>query len=220
MILLLATLFYLVPHKLIKIKKIECISSGGGCLKTLTDKLSLVENKSYSDSMKYIETTVKNDIALNSYSVRYVFPDKLKLFIVENEATCTLTNPQMEGFLLVDKNGKIIRKESLTSLPVVKLNETFDYKVGDKISDKYLFACGIIEDINSVYNKKLAVLENNSLDIMINDSTKAVFPLSGDRNLLIGSVRLILSRLNESGENSRIKTLDLRYKNPVIIYTK
>jgi len=47
-------------------------------------------------------------------------------------------------------------------------------------------------------------------------SKKVIFPLNGDKDLLLGSMNLIFSRLPSLKEASTIETIDLRYKNPVL----
>jgi hypothetical protein len=56
----------------------------------------------------------------------------------------------------------------------------------------------------------------------LKDGNKAIFPLEGDRDVLVGAFRLIYSQLNQDAQTSKIEgvktpfTIDLRYKNPVI----
>lgn len=67
-------------------------------------------------------------------------------------------------------------------------------------------------------------MENNSLLVELNDYPKIIFPLEGDREVLVGTAIFILSKINKIGISdgkiadiqSRISTIDLRYKNPVI----
>jgi len=55
-------------------------------------------------------------------------------------------------------------------------------------------------------------LENTRIKARINETTEVIFPITGDREVLVGSLQLILSRL----KNPVPATVDLRFTNPVV----
>ena len=52
--------------------------------------------------------------------------------------------------------------------------------------------------------------------VKIAGGVKVIFPLEGDIDVLLGSLRLILSQLNNDEREIRIGSIDLRFENPVL----
>lgn len=90
--------------------------------------------------------------------------------------------------------------------------------VGQKVSDKQLFALNLIYDIFSSYQVQKGRIENDSLIIDRIGSQTIIFPLEGDKEALMGALTLILTKLKETAKDSRIniREIDLRFKNPVL----
>ena len=66
------------------------------------------------------------------------------------------------------------------------------------------------------------MVKNNQLIFIFADGKKVIFPLKGDREVLMGTLLVILNQLNSEGRGTKIedinnfKVIDLRYNNPVI----
>jgi len=60
--------------------------------------------------------------------------------------------------------------------------------------------------------------EENRLEASLDNGINVIFPTAGEVDVLIGSLRAILSQLNTGSEDTRIKasTIDLRFDNPVV----
>jgi len=75
----------------------------------------------------------------------------------------------------------------------------------------------------SLYGVKEVRLRDRGLEARIGEIL-IIFPLEGDRDVLMGSLQLVLSQLNSGSEDFRIeealgskpKVVDFRYKNPIV----
>ncbi len=85
--------------------------------------------------------------------------------------------------------------------------------VGEKVTEETLFALELLYDMFSFYQVQTGKIDKSSLVIELSRGPKVIFPLEGSHQVLLGSLRLVLSKLNS---DSQVSTIDLRFKNPVI----
>ena len=216
LILLLVASFFLLPF-FIKIKNISCQSQYGPCSNDLNQKLDGYKNKSLREAKKGITRELKNDNTISQFSFQLKFPATLKIDLIEDKALFALVKANDPNFYLVNKDGTVIKIVAETNLPRVILEST-PPNVGEKVSSENLFALKIVYDLWTLYQIKEGAITQNYLTIMHPTGIKVIFPLEGDKDLLIGSLQLILSRLNGATKDSKINvsTIDLRFKNPVL----
>jgi hypothetical protein len=88
-------------------------------------------------------------------------------------------------------------------------------KVGESISTRDLFALNLILGVNEMYQVLYGTITNDALVVDIPPSVRVIFPLEGDSEILLGSLRLVYTKVTTSylGIYSQI---DMRYKNPVL----
>lgn len=217
-ILLIASFIISIPtviKKLIKINKIECQTQYGNCDKVIDGVLNVVGN--YKDVKKMLEQRLSNDIQIKSYLIQYKIPSTIKIDLSLKKSKYAIKN-QNNNYFLISSDGLVFQIASESSLPTLTTNDS-NFKIGDKIADIYGFALAIIEKTSLLYPIQSAVLENNELKVMSNDRILVRFPLEGDVDVLVGSLRLIFSRLNEGDQGIRMEDVhevDLRFKNPVL----
>ena len=216
LILLLVASFFLLPF-FIKIKNISCQSQYGPCSNDLNQKLDGYKNKSLREAKKGITRELKNDNTVSQFGFQLKFPATLKIDLIEDKALYALVKESDPNFFLVNKDGTVIKIVAETNLPRVILEST-PPNVGEKVSSENLFALKIVYDLWTLYQIKEGAITQNYLTIMHPTGIKVIFPLEGDKDLLIGSLQLILSRLNGATKDSKINvsTIDLRFKNPVL----
>ena len=128
-------------------------------------------------------------------------------------------NKSSSVFCPIDKDGVCLRIETTTNLPLVEI-EGNPPNVGDKIDSGQLFALEIIYSLFSYLGVKEGMLVEGRLEAEV-EGYRVIFPLQGDRSVLLGSLELILSRLKSEGKDSKIdytavSKIDLRFKNPVL----
>ncbi len=215
-ILLLVASFFLLPF-FIEIKNISCQSQYGPCSNDLNQKLDGYKNKSLREAKKGITRELKNDNTVSQFGFQLKFPATLKIDLIEDKALFVLIKANDPNFYLVNKDGTVIKIVAETNLPRVILEST-PPNVGEKVSSENLFALKIVYDLWTLYQIKEGAITQNYLTIMHPTGIKVIFPLEGDKDLLIGSLQLILSRLNGATKDSKINvsTIDLRFKNPVL----
>lgn len=221
-ILLIFFLFFpfLVLPRLIKVKKVECHSQYGLCSNELLIKVNSVLGDSIDGAKKKAAEVFKNTQLIENYSFRFKLPSTLRIDLILKKPKYALYSKETKEIVVVDGKGVVLEKATDTNLPHVTISDNLP-NVGEVVDSKKIFALEIIHSIYYLYQVKSGEIINDSLEVIIPGSAKIIFPLGGERDILLGSIKLILSRLNQD-ENSlkigKVKEIDLRYKNPVIRY--
>ena len=204
----------IVIQKLIKIEKIECESQYGKCDEAIANSLQLTGN--YKDTKKIIEQRLEKDILVNSYLIQYQIPNKLKIDINLKKPKYAIFNGSK--YFLIDKDGLIIEESSETNLPTLN-KENVNLVIGEKIGEKDKFALSIINGLAYLYSINSGNIINDELKVISSEGIIIRFPLEGDKDVLLGSLRLIFSRLNDETKGIRIedtREIDLRFKNALL----
>jgi cell division protein FtsQ len=204
----------LIIKKLIKVNKIECISQFGDCPSELKNKLQLAGGRDYYIAKNYIENELKNDISVENYLIQYKIPSTIKVDLNLKKPKFAIKNN--EKYFLVNKEGLVLNIVSETNLPVLVSN--VDLSLGGRLDDNHLFALKLIEKISFLYTIVSNTIENNELKILTTEKLVRL-PLEGDVDLLVGSLRLIFSRLNEASQGIRMEDvaeIDLRFQSPIL----
>lgn len=203
----------LLAARRLKVEKIVCRSQFGPCSETLLQSLAKFRGVPAFEVIGSAKKTLSLDRKVSKFRVRYLFPETLAIDVVERKAEVALGKQGFDGYVLVDKDGYVLAVEKNTSLPIINVmdNQNINFLPGTKISDNLFFAEKLMKYIFTLYSVKLAVYYGDRVEAKLNSGQKVIFPISGDVEVLIGSLNLILSR----GE-IRMGEIDLRYKNPVI----
>lgn len=215
-VIFLALIFIGIPS-LIKVRKILCSSQFGPCKEDLTNQLAKVQGQSLKDARKNLNSLLANDISISKFSIWYKCPDILTVNIIEKKPKFAIKSSQIDKYVLVDKDGLATKIADSTNLPFIEIDEK-PPNVGEKIKIDSLFALNVLYDIFVSYNVKVGKIKDSSLIIEIEPNLSVIFPLEGDREVLVGSLVTILDRLKEAEKESKIEVreIDLRFKNPVI----
>ena len=213
---ILASPFYLTP-RLVTIKKVTCASQFGPCNSQISSQLDRMSNGKLVLVRDEIQKTLAKNVLVKEYFVQFRFPNEIKVDLLEAKPKYALKDKN-NNILLIDERGIAITQSSLSSLPTVEIDGELP-EVGEEIDEKLLFAAEIIYDMFSLYGIDKGAIVADSLELYDADGVKILFPLEGDRQVLLGSLVLILSRLNTPDEITKINDvseIDLRYKNPVL----
>jgi len=204
--------FFLLP-RILKIGEINCKSQFGPCSKNLEEKMRNIsqEKKNLSETKKELTAFLESDIIVNDFSFQFKLPDKLEINIIERKSKFAVQN-QNGMVALIDGNGYAITIEDSTGLPRLITPESLP-NVGEKVTEETLFALELLYDMFSFYQVRTGKIDKSSLVIELSRGPKVIFPLEGNRQALLGSLRLVLAKLNS---DSQVSTIDLRFKNPVI----
>lgn len=211
--LILIVLIVVAP-RIVRINHIECKSELGVCSDYLKQNLEKAEGKTILDSKNYIKNLFAKEIKIIKYSFKFKLPDKLEVYVIEKKPIVAIGKPDNPSFILIDSNGEVISIEKETNLPTILTGSDFTDKKEVPVS--LSFAANLLYDLNLVYEAKIGRIVDGSLQVVEVDGKTVIFPLEGDRQVLIGALKVILSGLHREGQVNTIKIIDLRFKNPVL----
>src|SRR3989344_1859832 len=209
-------LLYIIPG-FIRINKITCISQYGPCNLFLEEKLKGYEGKSYREVKRGIKKDLKGLVFVERYFLQDQIPRGIEVNVVQTKPKYAL---QYENEVYLINNAGIVTASSdTTGLPALKV-KSIDKKIGDAIEPKLFFSLGIFNEVYEYYKVTSGSYSDDTLTIKIKDGPEVIFPNEGEREVLIGSLIVIMQQLNSGSEKFRIEkakedtTIDLRYKNP------
>ena len=216
-LLIIFAFFYFIPRTL-KISEIKCKSQFGGCIIGLEEKIKKYQGQSYYFSKKNINEVLSNDPNVFQFSTQLKFPNQLLVTLILEKPKYAIKNRQ--GFVLINKENLVISIAESNLLPTISYESAESlYNVGDSISSNDLFALNLLRSMNYLYQIKEGKVQDGSFIVKLDKGPTILFPLEGDSEVLIGSARLLISRLiDESGDFriDNIAEVDLRFKNPVL----
>lgn len=204
--------------RVIKINFIKCSNQFGDCDDAIVEELNKLAEKSYFETKNNIIKYLSSNYLISDYSLQYQIPFTLKVFLIEEKPSFAL---KIDKYLLISKTGKFLKESEVTDLPYLNIG-SISAKVGENINEKVLFALNLLYDINKIYGVSYGGIKNTSVEFKIPAGPYLIFPLEGDKDVLIGALRITISQLNKGTENPRIEKalseikVDFRYKNPVV----
>jgi len=213
-------LVYSIPST-IKVGSVICRSQYGACNAEILKRLELLEGKSIKAAKSEINNTFSKDLSIEKFLIRYVLPNDLKVEIVERKGMYAIRKSDSQEIFVVNEEGKIILTNDSSSLPQLLYTQG-EFNQGDQVNEEFMFALKILFDMNYLYKVKEAKLDASGVLLSLEDGIDVTFPLSGDKDAVVGGLVLIYSQLKGAGENTRMKdvqkpiTIDMRYRNPVI----
>lgn len=208
----------LIPQTLIKVQKVECESQFGECSYETAKKLDSIKGKSLLDSKKEAINVLKNESLVSDFSVHFKLPSTLEIDLLIKKARFAIADSESKNIELVTGEGEVVGITENTSLP--KVVKTGNLKnVGEKVSEEDFFTLQIIDTLFYLYQIKEGKIKEGGFQVPFPQGFLVIFPLTGDKDRTLGALRFILSGLNQTSKDSRMKNIslvDLRFKNPVI----
>lgn len=193
----------------IKISKIICKSQFGPCQSDLDTRLSSAKGRSITDARSYLNEVLKKDTRILRYSVGFQLPSGFNVSVIEKKALVAFVPRGGGDFVLVSGDGEILSHEKSSLLPKVTSYLELDH-------ERLVYVANLVSSLYIFYNVNSATIDNDGIKISGINGMDVIFPLDGDRDVLLGSLSLILSRLPSVKEDTKIKVIDLRFKNPVL----
>jgi len=213
LVILIGTLSIIFVPKVLKVGDIVCVSQFGPCSQILAGRLSLLEGKPIGDAKREISEILTSEVLVKDYSIQILLPNRLRVNLLERKPKFALKVQSSDSLTLVDEEGYIVGIESQSNLPQLVVDSA-PGNVGEKVSDENLFGLQIVGDLFSFYQVREGKVSEGNLQVELKGKIRVIFPLEGDRSVLISSLELVLKKYDDAGDNPR--EIDLRYKNPVI----
>lgn len=205
----------------IRIKDISCQSQYGPCNPQVAEELVKAKNLGLVSSKKVLTKTLSENILVKDYTIQFKLPSRFEVSLLERKARFALSNENQTQYVLVDMEGNVISSLASSNLPWVDTRDALPL-IGEKVGEQTLFALNLVTGIFPYYSVSNAHLDGDSLIIELAEGPELIFPLKGDKEVLLGTSNLILTRLKSENQDSKIKNLedikiiDLRFKNPVL----
>ncbi len=221
LIVVFASVVFLILKKT-KIKNIECKNQSSNCSNLIYEKVNHYKGLDVVSSKRLIERTLSGLGQVSKFSVQFMFPDKIYVNLTEKNAVFAINYIKSKSFALIDNDHRVFLFSDSVSVPVLYIDSSdyfqgFKPNIDTRLPDEIIFGGEILLDMNK--NIKINYLKtfDGGFEAQIDSDIKVLFPSDGDRNYLIGALALILSRLNNIEQKTRIETvIDLRFKNPVL----
>lgn len=207
--LTLAFLFLVLP-RIITIKKITCSNQYGRCDEVLVSNLETVLGKSLAEAKTTLKSILAKDLLIKDFSLQYKLPETLQIYILIKKPKFALWNQEEKKAVLVDEAGTVLTEVEATNLPKVIVSGKLLAR-GEKVNQKELFALELIAGLNYFYQVNEGVLFEQRLEVILPGGIRVIFPLTGDRQVLLASLKAVFS-----GKIDKIREIDLRFKNPVL----
>lgn len=221
LILVLVVAFYFLLPRFIIIKNISCISQYGPCLEDIVKRLESNQGKKLFQVKKELKSYLKNEPEVKDYSLQFKIPDKIVVNIIERKAEFAVKSLDKNVFVLVDLDGNAIAIREESPLPFIEVAGVTP-NVGEKVDSTIFSGLTLIKSIYSQYQVLSGKMENGYLYTNFSDGISVIFPLDKEKDVLMGSLKLIFNRLNRSLpesriiEGKRVTVIDLRFTNPVL----
>jgi cell division septal protein FtsQ len=194
--------------------QISCHSQYGDCPSEIKDQLSPLNGKNMFVAEKESKKKLESNLLVSEFSMQFKLPNILKIDVIVKKPLFALQNT--DGFALIDKDGIVLAQTKNSSLPSVIVKDVLP-QVGGKIDANSLFALELIEGVYKMYQVKVGNIEENTLLVDLTGQIRVIFPLVGaDRDILLGSLRLIYADIQNPEKGTTFSQIDLRYKNPVL----
>jgi hypothetical protein len=195
--------------------KVDCKSQYGACPQQVVDKINRFNGKSLFIARNGITKILKNDYQVSDFSLQFKLPATLHTELIIKKAAIAMGNGAGGPLILVDKDGTVISTASESALPILSVSGDLA-KVGQNVGTTDLFAINIAEGVFEMYQIRNFSIQDGSLLVELPGQIRVIFPLDGDTAILLGSLRLIYSKIQADGNPLGYSQIDLRFKNPVL----
>lgn len=206
-------------YSFFRIKSIECKSQYSVCNSDLRTKLTSLKIGNIPSSKKELTGFLKNEPVVKKYSLQLKL-DGTYLVHVE-ERTIKYCISGQRGTFYSDVEGIVIKVSDVIDDKCI-INNQSEYNLGDKFSDKDMFAQNVYYCLRNVTDKGEAFIENDILTVEYKGNIKLIFPLEGDSRLLAGKTYYIVSQFDMIKEYiigkgyKGVSEMDFRFNDPIV----
>lgn len=202
----------LVPfliQKILVVRNIECKTQYGRCPKELEAESWKLEARDLYSVKKEINKRLKDNFLISGYSTHFKLPNKIYLDILLKKTYFSLKPQGDDVYLGVSEDGRVLNRDSSSSLPLVA-DIRNNYNVGDKVEEKDMFSLKLMQGVFTMYGVREGKITSQGLEVELPGPVRVIFPLEGEKDVLLGSLRLIYTKAQD------ISQIDLRFANPIL----
>ena len=206
----------------IKVNEVSCSSQYGPCNNEVSTFLRSLEGKSLRSVKKVTKVYLEENSSIQNFSVQYNLTNKFKISVIERKPHFALkfVNHNKNALSLIDFEGFVLSFQESSSFPLVETKNS-PVNVGEKVDSETLFSLEIVGYLRNYYDVEKGEINSDLLTVFLKSGKKVLFPTSGDKELLVSALGVILGKLESEKDNTdievnRIKTIDLRFNNPVL----
>jgi hypothetical protein len=183
-----------------------CTTQKGNCPSEIDSLLQEAVGLSVKESLQSTNKILKEDSAINNYKVKYIFPQRLNVILELKNPSVLVKYTGFSTPIVLGEAGSPMRSMATHDLPTLLVEgEGKDLKR----------AIPLVLSLHEYYGLQSFTLDTNTLRSKTNDGITLVLPINKDLDILLGSVNLTLSQLNQELQGIRIEEVDFRYDNPV-----
>jgi hypothetical protein len=194
---------------------ITCKSQYGECSRQILNKLNSFNGKSLFLVKSGVKKMLTADFSISDYSLQYKIPNILHVELLVKKAVVAFKNDKSNSLALVGADGKVLSVATDSVLPVITVIENLPEE-GQNIGNVDLFALSLAQGVNQMYQTSNFIITDEGLLVELPGQIGVIFPLGGDKDALLGSLRLIYSKIREDGNLAGYSQIDLRFKNPIL----
>ena len=212
---LMVVLSYYGAPRVVRIRRIDCRSQYGPCREEIRGEIEKVRGWELKSARAELKKVIDKYGMISEGRVDFKFPDKLEMKVLEKKAEVAVFDVDSGRYGLYDRMGDMLGETGETQLPVV----TIDDEVLEGSDRRFIFS--MVYEMYRWYNVRQIKIDKDGMRTRIRD-LRVIIPTSGDEDVLLGSLELVLSWLNSRGTEAKIENIggsievDFRYNNPVI----
>jgi len=200
-----------VPRFLV-IRTVGCSNQFGLCDAELKSNLEDVRGMSLLDGERKAREILSQDPQVVNSAVTYLVPGSLeiKTIVKKPEVATTLDGTE---YFIYDTFNEFVERTPQTELPILIIEDNREEP----------FARELFRALFRYYGLREGRLTHQGLEVQLDGGVLVIFPKNGDIDILLGSLSIVLSRLNTLSENPTMNStgrnfreLDLRFSRPVL----
>lgn len=196
---------------LLPMEDVSCSQRELNCSQPVLNSLKEVNRKGLMRTYRSLAGKLNAQDRIIEYKLTYTFPNHIHVDIIERQPAVAMRVLGADTSTLFEASGRVIGNGDGNGLPIIEFQEKIVYG-----PESLSFLVQLIHSLDRAFGLHTAAVVNGGLEVRIPEGNTFIYPLEGDIDLLLGATRLVLGELNRVSENSTMKTIDFRYKNPVL----
>jgi len=198
-------------YKKLVLFSVECQSQYGPCDNDIISELEQYKGESIFTSYGKINNLLRSSNKVINFEIKFISPLKLFAHISQRKPSIAVIANGDKNYHLYSQDGFLLSQVENTQLPTIEIQ---DYSVISEIQTKFIIEMAHM--LNQTYNINNIIVRDGGMEFEIPGSPKIIYPIQGDIDVLLGSLRFVLSQLNTQLGDFTMESVDFRFRNPII----